>query len=562
MKKRMIPVLIALILILIISGIGLLSLYIEKYSYSKEQYDLNTYFEVSQNDAVALLMKNELIATKGKYYQNQVYLPYDYAIENINSRLYYDDVEGLLIYTTPTQIIESQVGASEESVDGVAQALDYQISILSDGILYISTNYLKKYSNFSIEYFEQPSRACIQTQWGTTTIATIQRETAVRYQGGVKSKVLRSLAKDEDVKILEKLENWSKIMTKDGFIGYVENKRLKDERQVEETPVLEVANQDYTSMKKDTKINLVWNLITNASANGNVSAMLDKTKSVNVVSPTWYRLSDNQGGMESLVSTDYINAMHQRGVEVWALVDNFTYDIDTTAVLTSTKTRRVIIQTLVDSVKQNGIDGINVDFELVPNEAGPAYVQFMRELSVYCRKEGIILSVDIFPPSEYTAHYNLKELGIVTDYVIIMGYNEHYKGGGKIGPVASINFVEKGIADTVAVVPSEKVINALPFYAVIWKTSDVINAEAVSMAGAKQFVADQGLTPTWDEVNCYQYVMVNKDNVNYELWIEDEQSIGTKLNVMSNYQLAGVAAWRLGQETPQVWDVIEQYMNQ
>ena len=250
------------------------------------------------------------------------------------------------------------------------------------------------------------------------------------------------------------------------------------------------------------------------------------------------------------------------GMEVWALIDNFDKDVSTYQTLSKTTSRTNLIRNLMTQVLKYDIDGINVDFEDVSYDAGEPFVQFLRELSIECRKEGIVLSVDNYVPREYTAHYNRKEQGIVADYVIIMGYDEHWGGGGVAGSVASIGFVEDGIAQTVADVPANKVINALPFYTRVWKTKgDSVTSEAIDMETAQNFIKNNGVNMSWDPQTAQNYGEVEKGNTLYQIWMEDKDSIEAKLAVMRKYNIGGVAAWKLGYETPDIWDMIAKYMD-
>ena len=190
-------------------------------------------------------------------------------------------------------------------------------------------------------------------------------------------------------------------------------------------------------------------------------------------------------------------------------------------------------------------------------------MQFIRELSIETRKRGVVLSVDNYVPSEYTAHYNRKEQGIVADYIIIMGYDEHYVGGGAAGSNASIGFVEGGITNTKAVVPAEKIINAIPFYTRVWESGpEGLKASTLTMASTSNWVAGTGVTPSWDDVCCQNYVEYQINDTLYQCWLEDLDSIAVKLQVMQSQGIKGVASWKLGLEVPAVWDVIAEYMAQ
>ena len=209
-----------------------------------------------------------------------------------------------------------------------------------------------------------------------------------------------------------------------------------------------------------------------------------------------------------------------------------------------------------------GMDGINVDFEQISADCGEHFIQFIRELSIPCRQNGLVLSIDNYVPMGGTNHYDREEQGIVADYVIIMGYDEHYAGSKEAGSVASIDFVEKGISQTVAEVPASKVINAIPFYTRIWETSDEgVSSQAVGMEMADEYVRAHNIPVEWNDETCQNYGEYTQDGVLYQVWLEDDSSIEVKLSIMDKYQLAGVASWRLGFEKPEIWDVIEAYLN-
>ena len=187
---------------------------------------------------------------------------------------------------------------------------------------------------------------------------------------------------------------------------------------------------------------MAWHQITNADANTTIASVLQNTKGINVISPTWFYLNDNNGNIASLASSDYVNYCHQNGIEVWALVSNLeNKDVDTTSVLTYTSKRENLINNLISAAIQYNFDGINVDFEALSSEVGDSYIQFIRELSLKCANNGIVLSVDDYVPTSYTAFYNRAEQAVFADYVVVMAYDEHYSGSEEAGSVASIGFL-------------------------------------------------------------------------------------------------------------------------
>lgn len=562
MKKKVIPVLVAVALIIVIGGAGLLTMFLGKYSYSDTLMDLDEYFEITEEDQVAIILKDEYIETKARLKGGAYYLDFDSVQKLLNKRFYEDEAEMLLLFTTPTEIIQTAIGSDVYYQGNSEVKEEYPLSFYQGETLYVALDFVQKFTNFSYEAFTAPNRICLNTEWGETTVAQVKKDTAVRYRGGVKSDILREVARGETVTILEELENWVKVKTSDALIGYIEKKRLAGQETIQEAAVSHYDEPEYTSLVRDYKINLGWHQVISEAANATLDDVVRDTQGMNVISPTWFALTDNEGGIRSIASQNYVSRAHSLGLEVWALVDNFDNNVSSYEVLSKTSSRTRLIQNLMNEVLRYDIDGINVDFEDLSYDAGEPFVQFLRELSIQCRLNGIVLSVDNYVPRESTAHYDRPEQGVVADYVIIMGYDEHWGGGGVAGSVASIGFVEDGIRQTVDKVPSHKVINALPFYTRVWKTREgQVSSEALDMETAQNFITNNNVEVYWDQETCQNYGQIQKGDTLYQVWLEDAQSIETKLTIMQKYDLGGVAAWKLGFETPDIWAVIAAYLN-
>ncbi|MDE6884028.1 MAG: SH3 domain-containing protein [Lachnospiraceae bacterium] len=562
--KKIIPILIALFLIIVIAVIGVGSKLIEKYSYSKERADLTAYFDVRDEGDVPVILQDERIEEHARLIDGVCYFDLAMVHQYFNDRFYEDKKEGLLLYTLPDAIVSTAIGTQTVARGGEESSRDYVIARYEGEHLYVAADYVKEYSNFSYELYTEPHRMQVYTEWNARQTATVLKDTQVRYQGGVKSDVLTEVSKGTEVIVLEEMENWSKVKAEGAFIGYVENKRLSEQTTVEPTPVTDYTEPVYTSNTRDHKINLAWHVVAGMAGNDTLVPLMQGTKSINVVSPTWFALSDNAGNFTSFASENYVGTAHDMGLEVWGLIDNFSHEgIDTYEVLAGLSTRQHLINGLIDTALQYKLDGINIDFENISLDAGEPFIEFIRELSIPCREHGIVLSVDNYVPMGYTDHYDREEQGVVADYVIIMGYDEHHRGSDTAGSVASIDFVEKGIADTVAQVPAHKVINAIPFYTRIWETKGTtVESQAVGIETAKQYLADHGIVTVWDEKTCQNYGEYQSGDSYYQVWMEDEESIRVKLNIMTKYQIAGVAEWQLAFAVDSVWDVIEEYMNQ
>ena len=328
------------------------------------------------------------------------------------------------------------------------------------------------------------------------------------------------------------------------------------------TPVTDYQEPEYKRTALDGKVNMVWHNIAGASGNTTFNERIDRTKSVNVVAPTWFVVLGETGSVEVRATQDYVDAAHERGMAVWAVLDNFTGpDGVQQSFLASDEARTNVIEKVIETTGEMGIEGINVDIEGISEKYGRDFIEFIRELSIACRKEGLVLSVDNYVPYNFNDHYRMDEQGVFADYVVIMGYDEHYAGSQEPGSVASIGYVTYGIEEALKFVGKEKLINGIPFYTRVWKTTaEGVSSQAYGMNEVQTFIANHGMTVEWNASAEQNYAEVHEDDATYQIWIEDAESIERKLEVMQNHSIAGVAQWCLGMESSDVWDVIADYM--
>lgn len=556
-KKRRKRILILLLLLLIAVIAAGIVLWI-RYGPSREEADKNEYFGITDTSQVGLAIDNQIPDVKSMKEGSEVYLDFDSVHDYVNQRFYWDSNENRLLYTLPDRTLSIPAGSTEfESEDGT-QTRDYEIVKVENDTVYLALDFVKEYTDMSLDVYENPDRAVIVTN-KEENHARVSKDTEVRILGGVKSPILTEISKSDDVVVIEEAGSWMKVRTVDGYIGYVKSNTL--EKAEKQTRKSEYEEPEYTNIQKDYKINLAWHQVTSQAANENVASVIAGTTGLTTISPTWFTIQDTNGNITSLASSAYVDAAHQAGLEVWGLVDNFTNQVDTLTVLSNTQSRANMISQLITEAQNSGLDGINVDFEQITEEMSDHYIQFIRELSVECRKNQIVLSVDNYVPG-FTSHYNREEQGIVADYVIIMGYDEHFAGSEEAGSVASIDFVREGITETVKEVPKEKVINGLPFFTRLWiESSSGLTSQAIGMQEAETAVANAGVTASWDEETQQNYAEWTADGNTYKIWLEDEQSLEAKLKVMQEYDLAGAAAWKLGFEKSGIWELISRYVN-
>lgn len=568
MKKKAAPLLAVVVLVVVVAAIILVTNLVKKYTPTSEVMDGKEYFGVSSENETeaALIIGNRVSEYKGMVSGENCYVDFEAVKTLLNDRFYWDSEENLMLYTTPVDIIEIPAGGQKYTATGKTENVAYDIVKVDGAKTYLALEFVQKYTNLDYELFKEPNRIVINNEWGEKTVASIRKNGKLRYQGGIKSPILREVEKNEVVTILEPMEDWTGIVTQDGYFGYIKNDRLVDERT--ETVTREFEEPVYTSVAKDYKINMVWHQTTSMESNYNIIYDIAAVKGVNTISPTWFSIASNDGTLSSLAYADYVDTAHRNDMEVWALIDNFNESVDTTAVLKSTTSRVKMENQLIASAIENGFDGINVDFENLPEEAADGYIQFIRELSVKCRKNGLVLSVDVPVPMPFSEHYNRKELGTVCDYVIIMGYDEHYYGSEEAGSVASLSFENQGILDTRKVVPAEKIISGIPFYTRLWNTqtnadgTTSVTSEAMGMAEGKQVLENNNVEAAWDDATGQNYAEFEGDDGSlYQIWLEDDKSIEQKMNLVKDYGLAGVAGWKLGLETDSVWDIILKYVS-
>lgn len=580
-RKRNLGIKIAALIIFIIAIVAAAFLW-KKYSPSKKEYDLNKYYGIESEGQVAITVDNQVVKPHGMIADGKAYVQYEIVRDYINSRFYWDPNENVLLYTLPKDMVTVEVGSKDYNVSKEKKSEDYVILKTEGSTAYIALDFIQQYTNIEYELYNDPNRLMIVSDWGEMTVAAVKKNTQVRYQGGVKSPILTQIKKKDEVTILEDEGDWKKVRTKDGFIGYVKSKTLRKEEKKVVSRAFE--EQEFTSIKKDYTINMAWHNVTNDEANSVVLQRIADSKGLTTIAPTWFHVENTDGNMNSIASADYVNYAHQANIEVWATIRDFDGGIssyeESYELLRYTSKRESLINQLMSEALRVGIDGINVDFEKISDECGEHYIQFIRELSVRCRQNGIVLSVDNYVPKGYNMQYNRKEQGIVADYVIIMGYDEHYGGSPVAGPVASYNFVKEGIEETLKEVPAEKVINGIPFFSRLWeetpKTAEElaeqqgteaaeyemeVDSQAFGMAAAKAKVEEAGAELSWNDELRQNYATWTVENTTYEIWLEDEKSIEEKLKLMKENKLAGTSAWALGQESPEVWNLIQKYVN-
>ena len=543
--------------LVLILGFAIYKIY-DHYSFTRERVDLNEYLKVSGDDVAIFINDNRykslLDHTPAIASNDTVYLSLSFVKTNLNNRFYYAKDLNRILYS----LIDETRSYGDGDIHQVGGAP--YVKFLSEP--YLLVDFVKDFTNIRYDKYvdDNYKRVYVYTDWDKEEIAYISANESLRVLGGNKSKVITDLKKGEEIKILDNMTKWSKVKSSSGFIGYIRNSRIKNITEV--IPSSDFKEQTKQKYNFGEKIVLGFHQMTQIYNTKNLPEVLKSTKGMNVISPTFFTLKNNDGEIRSLASADYVKLCHNRGLKVWPTFTNFEIPeakINIKEVFGSAIKRKKIIDKLIQQVGATGIDGINLDLESIPQSAGEDYIQFVRELSIAMSKINKVISIDTFVPYEFNFHYNIKELQSFMDYVVVMCYDEHYSGSKEAGSVSSIGYVSDGINLTLKDVDKDKLVIALPFYCRIWTTTTdgKVTSNAYGSQIAENAAIAQGLTFSFDDETKQNYgSKVAQDGTKVECWLEDNLSLSYKMELVRQADVAGTAAWKLTQERDSFFNII------
>lgn len=531
---------------------------IVRYTPTKEKMSGYKYYDIDKNtDKVLVMIDGESYPDTGINIDGRLYLPQEFIADNINVGFYYDKESDATLYSDTSYIYAFKKNQNDYSDDtGKIYTMDYSVIRDVDGECFIAWDYVAERTDCEYQYAPEPDRLNVTLKSEAKQCVTAGKKAAVRYRGGIKSPVLEYVSKGDRLEYVDDIDEWIKVTTVSGYTGYVKKSEVSDTFEyVREQKAVE----EHNFLLKNEKITLAWFQVSGTAGNSSIDNNMSTISGVNVIAPTWYSVTDTSGNMSSYASADFVSKMHQRGIDVWALVSDFDTNVDFAQLYSSKAARTNMVNKLVGEAKSYGFDGINLDYENIKSKYAKDYLQFVRELSVACERNGIVLSTDNYKPEAYNRCYNLKEQSKFVDYVIVMAYDEHY-AGTDAGSVASLPFVKEAVEDTVQLVGKEHVIAGIPFYTRIWTTTDGnTTSRAVGMQAAIDQLNSDGQVALWND-DCGQYVAsYTVGSSTRQIWFEEEKSIEAKMQVIQQEDTAGVACWKLGLEKSTVWSVISQY---
>ena len=558
-RQKQDPVRIVLLLAAAVALIGIISFAAGRFIPTSSKRDPKEYFGIEGRDEVGVVVNGHVFETPGITLNEEIYLPIDEVSKYLNPGFFYSENENMFIITTPVEKIAVSVADSAEQ----------NLFVSRDGKNYISYNYLYQYTDMDGDVvLGDTDRIVIRTVFDYD-MRTVGEKAVVRERPTIRGLVLEKPEAGTQVSILEADGSmdagaWTRVTTPTGYTGYVENKYLEgDMIHVTEDRVR--PELIYTHILREDKINMVFHQTDNQASNNMLAQSLEGVSGVNVIAPTWFYLESPEGDMSSVASDTYVATAHSRGLSVWTVANDFDGAVnsskDTFSALSTYAGRSKIIDTIVSETVRVGADGINIDFEKVNADCAPYFQEFIRELSVSCRTQGLVLSIDAYVPT-YTKYIGRAELARTADYIVCMCYDEHTSGSETAGSVSSLPFVQKGIRDTLKEVPPEQTVIALPFFTRLWKVNEnaAPTSSAMGMGEAAAWLSENAANVVWDEETGQNYAEAKGVDGTSKIWIEDAQSISEKMKEVMAAGCAGVAEWKLGLETQDIWQVISDHL--
>lgn len=562
MKRKITIALVILAILGIVAAAGFI-IY-KKFAPSFVQRPMSEQYKLGQDEALVIL-NGRPAEQRGRLINDVVYIPVSLAVESMNERIYWDEEENILSLATSGGLITVSAEDSLRYMLGKENIeSEYQLLYQDGEMLYIAMEFVSKYSRINYSWAKEPNRIIVQADFEQTNMfATLAGSVRLRVGPNKKYDYLLELEEGKEVLVdtLAPPENdYQKIYTLDGIEGYVPSEYLKE--KTEKAWQTDKQEDIFAQSAVEGGVCLAWHQMTYEVGSADLEAKISQAGCLNVVSPTWFALSDNKGNFSSLANQEYVTAAHAKGLKVWGLINDFDKKISLKKILGQTSTRTNLINNLLAAAIRYKLDGINIDFEKITKDSAPAYLEFLRELVLQCHANGIVVSVDDYLPTESSSFYNWAEQGRVVDYVIFMAYDEHYAGSEESGSVSSLPFVNDGVDLGLKYIPKERVVVALPFYTRRWQETKKgkkteVTSSVYGINSAEIMLQNNGATSSWDEVTGQYYAEFKYNGSKYRIWLEEETSIEKKLETVYSKNVAGVAFWKLGFERPITWKTIE-----
>ncbi|NLV88379.1 MAG: glycoside hydrolase [Tissierellia bacterium] len=544
---------ILILVFLIITGAIGLYFYVEKY---RPNTEVITFY-----DELYLIVEDELVDSIDPviFNENVLYFSLPIVKHYIDQDIFYDEEEETLIITNEEKVLRYRLDEQVATVNSKEFITDNVITEFNKKV-YIPIDILLRNYRVDINYFENTNAVVLDfTDYHYLKGEVILDKAVIRTDLSIKAPIIYSeLSIGTLVNIYGEYEQWYKVRTLDGVPGFIEKKFIKVNYDKDIFKV-KINNDE---VKKDRRIiNLTWDYTYSKVKNTNNIGLIP---GVNVISPTWFSITNEHGNIVDKGNKDYANKYLEYGYEVWPLIDN-SFDPDLTHELLSKSSKREkLINDILDIYIDYGFQGINIDFENIHLKTRDYLTQFVRELYPVFKDTGMMVSMDVTGIStseNWSLCYDRERLSKVVDYMMLMAYDQHWASSPVAGSVAEYPWVENSILGVLRYVPNDKLVLGVPFYTRLWIEKDgKLSSQALSMERANRFIEENNIELIWDENILQFYGQLEKDDVTYKIWIEDSNSLEAKASLVHKYDLAGVASWRKGFETEDIWVSLEKVL--
>lgn len=482
---------------------------------------------------------------------NHLYIPLKIVKNHMDNSVY--EESNSLIITTKLKVIQIPFNQRIMYVNGKPKQANFPIMKTVSNQKYISLETLQVLYPIHSQLMKHTGVIWVEMDGeqyykGKIVSANVRKAfLRLRIQQDLKSPYVGEVDSGETVHIERQFKDYYFVRTLDGIGGFIKKEYVTKE----------AAQHVHVSFPKEvvrlpaiTKpIQMSWEAVYTKTPD---PSQLPTMAGVNIVSPTWFRLKNENGDISNLLSSNYITWAKQHNMQVWALFSN-TFNPDLTKAAFSTfEKRQKIIQTLVSIANKDHLDGINIDIENVRPEDGPLVTQFVREISASLHANHKYVSMDItfIAKGNWSEFYEREKLGKIVDYLIIMAYDEHWASSPVAGSVASLPWVENGLQPILKLVPNDKIILGVPFYTRLWKEEwkdgqKKTSSTAISMKQANEWIKSHRVKIQMDTESGQHYAeyLDAKTNTTYKLWLEDEYSLAKRADIAGQYKLAGIASW-------------------
>ncbi len=523
----------------------------------------NNYIVFDKNKTINLVINNKNVTSNLKNQvlieNNTIYLSQS-DIENFfDKHIYKEDETNEIITTYGKKIAAIGFEKNSININGSDKEI-YAHAIEKDGQVYLPISEMKDVYDVEIRNIEKTKVVTMDSLDREQKKAIVTSNLSVKSSTNFLTKTVDRIKKGDSVIIISSDKGYTKIRTEKGKIGYIKSKKVANEITVRE------------EMKEEKqiegKVNLVWDYYSNVgSAPDRSGTSID---GVNVVAPAFFYLDDD-GNLKDNIGEkgeNYINWAHDNGYKVWPMVSNAEAGLTLTSeIMNSYAKRQKLIEDIVDKCVEYKLDGINVDFENMKQEDKDLYSRFIIELTPRLKEMGLVTSVDVTAPDggeTWSMCFDRHVIGDVADYIIFMAYDEYGVSSTKPGTTAGYDWVKLSLNKFLQTeeIESNKIILGIPFYTRVWTTdpSGKSTSKTVSMKKTESVIPD-GTQKQWNDDLKQNYVEYTDGNNKKQIWIEDIDSIKSKISLITENNLGGVASWQKDMELDEIWSVLIEEIN-